>query len=50
MTHGSRCLTADAWHERSPDERLQRLKASHWVPQDAPLEFAQAVMEFLGTE
>jgi haloalkane dehalogenase len=30
-----------------PNARLQRLDASHWVPQDTPREFAQAIIDFL---
>lgn len=30
-----------------PNARLQRLDASHWVPQDTPIQFAEAIIEFL---
>lgn len=33
--------------EQIPDSRLRRVKASHWIPWDAPDEFAQAVTAFL---
>lgn len=30
-----------------PNARLQRLDASHWVPQDTPVPFAEAIIDFL---
>lgn len=32
-----------------PNARLERLDASHWVPQDSPVEFATAIIDFLRT-
>jgi haloalkane dehalogenase len=34
--------------EEIPDTRLVRVEASHWIPQDAPVEFAGRIVEFLG--
>jgi pimeloyl-ACP methyl ester carboxylesterase len=33
--------------EEIPGARLQRIEASHWIPWDAPVEFAQSVIAFL---
>jgi len=30
-----------------PGARLRRVDASHWIPQDAPAEFADAIVDFL---
>jgi pimeloyl-ACP methyl ester carboxylesterase len=30
-----------------PGARLRELEASHWVPQDAPEEFAEAIAAFM---
>lgn len=32
-----------------PNARLQRLDASHWVPQDTPVQFAEAIVDFVRT-
>jgi pimeloyl-ACP methyl ester carboxylesterase len=32
-----------------PGARLVRVDASHWIPQDTPREFAEAILEFLRT-
>lgn len=31
-----------------PGARLERMEASHWIPHDAPQEFASAIIDFLG--
>jgi len=31
-----------------PDSRLERVEASHWIPHDAPEEFASRIIGFLG--
>jgi haloalkane dehalogenase len=33
--------------EEIPDARLVRVEASHWIPQDAPVEFAERIVAFL---
>jgi haloalkane dehalogenase len=33
--------------EEIPDARLVRVAASHWIPQDAPVEFAEGILDFL---
>jgi haloalkane dehalogenase len=33
--------------EEIPDTRLVRVEASHWIPQDAPVEFAGRIVDFL---
>jgi pimeloyl-ACP methyl ester carboxylesterase len=34
--------------EEIPNAELVRVEASHWIPQDAPREFADAIVRFLG--
>ena len=34
--------------EEIPNAELVRVEASHWIPQDAPREFAEAIVRFLG--
>jgi pimeloyl-ACP methyl ester carboxylesterase len=31
-----------------PDAELVRVEASHWIPQDAPREFAEEIARFVG--
>lgn len=38
---------AERLAEEIPGARLQPLDASHWVPQDAPREFAAAIVDFI---
>ncbi len=33
--------------EEIPDAQLVRVEASHWIPQDAPVEFAEQLVDFL---
>jgi haloalkane dehalogenase len=33
--------------EEIPDAQLVRVEASHWIPQDAPVEFAERIVSFL---
>ena len=42
-----RISDAERLAEEIEGSRLERLEASHWVPQDAPIEFADAVIDFL---
>jgi pimeloyl-ACP methyl ester carboxylesterase len=38
---------AERLEQQIPASTLQRVEASHWIPWDAPVEFARGVLEFL---